>query len=48
MLLQNIYQYFDVQSQQIEKHPGVTSGTLNVKRLKNILEQRQVRSKSTD
>jgi hypothetical protein len=26
------------QSQQIEKHPGVTSGTLKVKRLKNILE----------
>jgi hypothetical protein len=26
------------QSQQIEKHPEVTSGTLKVKRLKNILE----------
>jgi hypothetical protein len=26
------------QSQKIEKHPGVTSGTLKVKRLKNILE----------
>jgi hypothetical protein len=26
------------QSQQIEKHPGVTSGTLKVKRLKDILE----------
>jgi hypothetical protein len=24
--------------QKIEKHPGVTSGTLKVKRLKNILE----------
>jgi hypothetical protein len=23
---------------KIEKHPGVTSGTLKVKRLKNILE----------
>jgi hypothetical protein len=27
------------QNQKIEKHPGVTSGTLKVKRLKNILEQ---------
>jgi hypothetical protein len=27
----------DAQSQKIEKHPGVTSGTLKVKRLKNIL-----------
>jgi hypothetical protein len=36
------------QSQQIEKHHGVTSGTLKVKRLKNIMEYRQVRSKSTD
>jgi anti-sigma28 factor (negative regulator of flagellin synthesis) len=26
------------QSQKIEKHPGVTSGTLKVKRLKNIME----------
>jgi hypothetical protein len=26
------------QSQMIEKHPVVTSGTLKVKRLKNILE----------
>ena len=26
------------QSQKIDKHPGVTSGTLKVKRLKNILE----------
>jgi hypothetical protein len=26
------------QSQKIEKHPGVTPGTLKVKRLKNILE----------
>jgi hypothetical protein len=26
------------ESQKIEKHPGVTSGTLKVKRLKNILE----------
>jgi hypothetical protein len=26
------------QIQKIEKHPGVTSGTLKVKRLKNILE----------
>jgi hypothetical protein len=25
-------------SEKIEKHPGVTSGTLKVKRLKNILE----------
>jgi hypothetical protein len=24
--------------QKIEKHPGVTSGTIKVKRLKNILE----------
>jgi hypothetical protein len=27
----------NAQSQKIEKHPGVTSGTLKVKRLKNIL-----------
>jgi hypothetical protein len=26
------------QRETIEKHPGVTSGTLKVKRLKNILE----------
>jgi hypothetical protein len=26
------------QGQKIEKHPGVPSGTLKVKRLKNILE----------
>jgi hypothetical protein len=26
------------QIQQIEKHPGITSGTLKVNRLKNILE----------
>jgi flavin-dependent dehydrogenase len=26
------------QSQNIENHPGVTSGTLKVKRLKNIME----------
>jgi hypothetical protein len=26
------------QSQKIEKHPGVKSGTLKFKRLKNILE----------
>jgi hypothetical protein len=26
------------QSQKFEKHPGVTSGTLKVKRLKNIPE----------
>jgi hypothetical protein len=26
------------QIQKIEKHPGVTSGTLKVNRLKNILE----------
>jgi hypothetical protein len=36
------------ESQKIEKHPGVTSGTLKDKRLKNILEYRQVRSKSKD
>jgi hypothetical protein len=28
----------DAQSQKIEKHPGVTTGTHKVKRLKNILE----------
>jgi hypothetical protein len=45
MLLQDVFQSFDfertvryAQSQKIEKHPGVTSGTLKVKRLKNILE----------
>jgi hypothetical protein len=42
MLLQDVFQSFDferyAQSQQIEKHHGVTSGTLKVKRLKNILE----------
>jgi hypothetical protein len=42
MLLQDVFQSFDFertsQSQQIEKHPRVTFGTLKVKRLKNILE----------
>jgi hypothetical protein len=49
-LLQDVFQSFDfertwrysnvryAQSQKIEKYPGVTSGTLKVKRLKNILE----------
>jgi hypothetical protein len=32
----------------LEKHTGVTSGTLKIKRLKNLLEYRQVRSKSKD
>jgi hypothetical protein len=38
----------DVTPGCFEKHPTVTSGTLKVKRLKNILEKRQVRSNSTD
>jgi hypothetical protein len=49
MLLQDIFQAFDfertswsniryAQSQKIEKYPGVTSGMLKVKRLKNIME----------
>jgi hypothetical protein len=37
MLLQDVFQSFDF-GQKIEKHPGVTPGTLKVKRLKNILE----------
>jgi hypothetical protein len=36
------------QRQQIEKHPVETSGTLKVKRLKNILGYHQVGSKSKD
>jgi hypothetical protein len=43
MLPQDVFQSFDfvviyAQDQKIEKPPGVTSGTLKVKRLKNILE----------
>jgi hypothetical protein len=46
MLLQDVFQSLKTswsnsryaQSEKIEKYPGVTSGTLKVKRLKNILE----------
>jgi hypothetical protein len=42
MLLQDVFQSFEnigyAESQKIEKHPGVTSGTLRVNRLKNTLK----------
>jgi hypothetical protein len=44
MLLQDVFQSTSwsniryAQCQKIEKHPGVTSGTLKVKRLKNTLK----------